>query len=140
MPLELYWDDEARTVMLLEVRGTWTWDELMQTMRKVKQVTDQADREISAILDLGDGLRLPGGTWLSREALDVARNLLKLGQGGTGQVVVVGVSPTIRAIYNTLVSMDRKMLGGVSFAATTDEARAILSRRRNGNGAGNLTR
>lgn len=139
MPLELYWDDEARTTMLLEVRGTWTWDELMQTMHKVKKVTDKAEQEIGAILDLSDGLHLPGGTWLSREALDVARNLLKLGQGGTGQVVIVGVSPTVRAIYNTLLPMDRKMLGGVTFASTPDEARAILASRRNGNGAGDLT-
>jgi hypothetical protein len=136
MPLELYWDDEARTTLLLEVRGAWTWDELMQTMHRVKKVTDSAEHEISAILDLSEGLRLPGGTWLSREALNVARNLLRLGQGGTGQVVVVGVSPAIRAIYNTLLTMDRRMLGGVTFAATTDEARAILASRRDGDGSG----
>ncbi|MGQ9909883.1 MAG: hypothetical protein ACUVS2_13715 [Candidatus Flexifilum sp.] len=136
MPLELYWDDEARTTLLLEVRGAWTWDELMQTMHHVKKVTDSAEHEISAILDLSEGLHLPGGTWLSREALNVARNLLRLGQGGTGQVVVVGVSPAIRAIYNALLKMDRRMLGGVTFAATTDEARAILASRRDGDGSG----
>lgn len=139
MPLELYWDDDARTTLLLEVRGAWTWDELMQTMHRIKQITDQADREIAAILDLSDGLRLPGGTWLSREALDTARKLLMLGQGGTGQVVIVGVSPAIRAIYNTLLTMDRRLLGGVTFAATTDEARAILASRRDGNGSGGAT-
>ncbi|MCS7072238.1 MAG: hypothetical protein NZM00_12080 [Anaerolinea sp.] len=136
MPLELYWDDDARTTMLLEVRGAWTWDELLHTMHTIKQVTDRAEREIAAILDLGDGLRLPGGTWLSREALDVARKLLALGQGGTGQVIVVGVSPAIRGIYNTLLTMDRRLVGGVAFAATVDEARAILASRRNGNTPG----
>lgn len=127
MSMELYWDDDARTTMLLEVRGAWTWDELDATVLKIKKVTDSADRVISAIIDLSAGLTLPGGGFLNKEAYAMAQKMLKLGEGGTGPVVVVGVSPLIRSLYNTFHAMDRKALGAVQFAATVDEARRLLT-------------
>lgn len=132
MGMELYWDDDARTVMLLEVRGSWTWDELYATVTKIKKVTDNADREIGAILDLSEGLKLPGGGFLNKEAYNMAQKLLKLGEGGTGPVVVVGVNPVIRAIYTTFYPMDKQALGNVRFAGTVDEARDLLAARQPG--------
>jgi len=127
MGLELYWDDDARTTMLLAVRGAWTWDELYAAVLKIKQVTDSRDRVICAILDLSAGLKLPGGGFLNQEAYALAQKLLKLGEGGVGPVVVVGISPLIKTLYTSFRAMDRKALGNVQFAATVDEARRLLA-------------
>lgn len=130
MGIELYWDDDARTTMLCEVRGRWTWDEMWDVLHKIKKVTDVAEHEIAAILDVVDGLHIPGGTIFTKEAFDQARKILKLGEGGTGPIVVVGASPLIRTIYNTFLPMDRKTISAIRFADSVDEARALLAQRR----------
>jgi hypothetical protein len=130
MPIELYWDDDARTTMLCEVQGRWTWDEMWDVLHKIKKVTDSADHEIAAIVHVIDGLNIPGGTIFTREAFDHARRILRMGEGGTGPIIVVGVSPLIRTIYNTFLPMDRKTIGAIRFADSVDDARALLTQRR----------
>lgn len=129
MGIELYWDNDERTVMLCEITGSWTWDEMYQTLEKIKKVTDAADYEIGAILDVSQGISVPGGTIFTPTALEHAKRMLKMGEGGTGPVVIVGANPMIRTIYQTFHNLDRKALGNVRFAATVDEARAMLAQR-----------
>lgn len=127
MGIELYWDNDAQTVMLCEVDRTWTWDEMDVLLDKVKKVTDRSDHTIGAILDLRQGVHFPGGTIFTPTALAHARKMLKMGEGQQqGPVVVVGASPVIKTIYKTLQKMDPRGLSLVSFATTLDEARATL--------------
>jgi hypothetical protein len=131
MPIELYWDNDERTVMLIEVEGGYSWDDLYETLRKIKKVTDNAPCTIGAILDVSRGATIPGGKLYTQTALDHARNMLKMGEGGTGPVVIVGANSFIRLVFSTFYNLDRKALGNVQFAATTDEARASLVEKLN---------
>lgn len=126
MGIELYWDNDSDTVMLCEFGQQWTWDELDATMAKVKRITDSAEREIAAIIDVRKGVNFPGGTIFSPAAFEQAKKMLKMGEGGRGPVVVVGASPLIKTVYNTVRSLDPDKLSNVSFTATMDEARSIL--------------
>lgn len=127
MGIELYWDDDARTVMLMEVRDQWTWDELTETLNKVKRVTDTAGYEIGAILDLGPSLRIPGGTIFTPGALTYARKVLQMSEGGSGPVVVVGGGPVIKTIAGAVKALDAGAVSKVRFADTVDAARALLN-------------
>lgn len=129
MAIELYWDNDERTVMLCEFERHWTWDEMYATLNKIKQVTDRADREIAAIIDVSQGVSLPGGSIFTPTAYAHAKKMLQMGEGGTGPIVVVGASPLIKTIYGTFRGLDKNGLNNVNFAHSLDEARALLAQR-----------
>ncbi len=129
MGIDLYWDNDEETVIWCQFDRDWTWDEMDATMTKVKRITDSATREIAAIIDLRQGVNLPGGSLFNPAIFEQAKKALQMGEGGRGPVVVVGASPLIKTVYNTFRTLDKDGLSNVSFAATIDEARDILRSR-----------
>jgi hypothetical protein len=127
MGIELFWDDDAKTTMLCEVRGSWTWDDMWKVLNDIKRVTDKANYEIGAILDVSEGLTFPGGNIFNQTALNHAKRMLQMGGDGTGPVVVVGASPMIKMVYDGFGMIDKKALNNVRFARTVDEARSMLN-------------
>jgi hypothetical protein len=129
MGIELYWDNDERSVMLIEVRGAFSWDDMYAVLQRIKKVTDSAGYEIAAILDVSEGVQFPGGTVFTPAGLNHAKNMLAMGRDGTGPVVVVGLDGLIRKVYDWFTSMDKKALSNVRFAATLDEAQRLLEAR-----------
>jgi hypothetical protein len=129
MGIELYWDNDERSVMLIEVRGAFSWDEMYDVLHRIKKVTDNAGREIGAILDVSEGVQFPGGTVFTPTGLNHARNMLAMGKDGTGPVVVVGLDGLIRKVYDWFTTMDKKAFANVRFAANLQEAQRIMEMR-----------
>ncbi len=127
MPIELYWDNDEQTVMLCEIRDPWTWDDLFATLEKMKKVTDRASYTIGAILDVTGGVKLPGGSLFSPATRDNALKMIKMGEGGSGPVVVVGASPMIKAIHTAALTLDRHAASHFRFVKTMDEARNLMA-------------
>ncbi|MBK8035006.1 MAG: hypothetical protein IPO91_20930 [Chloroflexi bacterium] len=128
MAIELYWDNDERTVMLCEIRGDWTWEQMYETLGKIKKVTEKATSVIAAIIDISDGASIPGGSILTPAAFDHAKNMLKMGENGTGPMVIVGASPVIKTAYKMFTGMAQgKALSKIAFTDTTDQARAHLT-------------
>jgi hypothetical protein len=128
MGIELYWDNDEQTVMLMEVEGRWTWEELFETLSKVKKVTDRADYEIGAIVDMRDGMQIPGGSLFNPSNLENAKKVLQMGDDGTGPVVFVGKG-VVKTIYNSLRGMNPRASANIHFADSVDAARAYLEDR-----------
>jgi hypothetical protein len=127
MGIELYWDDaDRRDTFLVEIEGRWTYDELWDTLRKIKKVTDSSPVTLGAILDLSRGTTVPGGTIFTPTALHHARELLKFGQGGTGPIVIVGANGFMKSVFRTFSGLDKNGLMQVKFADTLDEARRMI--------------
>ena len=126
MAIELYWDNDAQTVMLCEFDRNWTWDEMYSTLNKIKNITDNAEQIIAAIIDLRKGVSLPGGSIFSPTTFEHAKKMIKMGEGGSGPVVVVGANPLIRTVYTTFRSLDKNGLSNVSFSDSVGEARTLL--------------
>jgi len=127
MGIELYWDNDAQTVLLVEFAAKWTWDELDAMLIKIKKTTDKAAPQIiAAIIDLRVGGHLPGGTIFSPGAVNQAKKILSMGEGATGPVVVVGGGGLIRAAYNLMRGIDPTAVSNVSFADSIDAARDRL--------------
>jgi hypothetical protein len=125
--IELYWDNDEQTILLCEFHAGWTWDEMYKTLDTIKKITDRADYEIAAIIDIADGVSLPGGSLFSKATFDHAKKMMQMGEGGTGPMVIVGANPLIRMVYDTFKSIDRKIASNVRLAKNLDEARAILA-------------
>jgi hypothetical protein len=128
MPIQIHWEDDAQTVVRCEFRSPWTWDELFSTMEEVKAITDVADHEVGAILDVSEGVTIPGGLF-NPQTLENAKKMIKIGEGGSGPVVVVGTSPMIKMMYNVAQTINREAMANFSFAETVDQARQILAEK-----------
>jgi hypothetical protein len=130
MGIKLTWDNDEQKVLLCTLERDWTWDEMDATLREVQRITDSAEHEIPAIIDLSSGVSIPGSIF-SPNTINQAKKMLAMGEteGRRAPVVVVGASSLIRTVYNTVRGLDKEGLSNVSFANTLDEARAALRQK-----------
>ncbi|MEM9953216.1 MAG: hypothetical protein AAFV93_13645 [Chloroflexota bacterium] len=128
MAIELFWDDENQSVLLAEFNGKWTWDELHKLITKIKSLSDERGEIFGAILDLRNGMHLPGGNLFSRESLDQFKQLVSLGgeDDKKGPVVVLGVNGVVKMIFDAIKNVDKSIIEDVAFAKTEDEARRLI--------------
>lgn len=126
MPIDLYWDDNEQTVMLCEFKGRWSWDELHAVLHTIKKLSAQRQQVFGAIIDVREGLHIPGGSIFNREALNNFQQMLKLGSDGKGPVVILGMNSMIRTIFDTVGRVDKKATKDVHFAETMEQARQTI--------------
>ncbi len=127
MGIELYWNNDEETVMLVDVDGAWTWDDMYAVLNKVKKVTDKSPIVLGAILDLTNGARFPGGSPFTSKTLDHGQRVLKMGEGGTGPIAVVGAGGFFRTVFKALLAMDPDKLAHIRFVDTMAEAEAFMA-------------
>ena len=127
MGIELYWDNDEQTVMLAEVQGAWTWDDLYEALRKVKRISDKSPVVLGAIIDLTHGTAFPGGSPFSATAHGHGKRVIKMGEGGKGPIAVVGAAPFFRKAFGMLLSLDREKLSHITFVDTLEEAEAFMA-------------
>lgn len=129
MGIDLYWDDEEQTVMLAEFGKKWTWDELHAVLSTIKRLSEERGQIFGAIIDVSNGLNIPGGSIFNRESLGQFQRMLTLNDDGDkGPVVIVGMSNMIRTVFNAVKQVDKSVTNDVFFASTMDEAREVIYR------------
>lgn len=129
MGIELYWNNDEETVMLMEFNGAWTWEEMYAVLDKVKKVTDKSPIVLGAILDLTHGARFPGGSPFTSQTRDHGQRVLKMGEGGSGPIAVVGAGGFFRTVFKALLAMDPDRLSHIRFVDTMDEAEAFMAQQ-----------
>lgn len=127
--IELYWDDEAQTVMLATFKRGWTWSEMFQTLSDIKRVTENQPHEVGAIVQMESGANVPNGSIFSRETRDNAKQMLQMGADGKGPIAIVGMNALIKTVAKAFTMLDRNALDDVYFVDTMDEARNALYQR-----------
>lgn len=127
MGIELYWDNDEQTVMLVEVIGAWTWDEMYEVLHKIKRVTDKSPITLGAILDLTRGAVFPGGLPFAGKTREHGKRVLKMGEGDRGPIAVVGANKLFQTVFRALLSLDPDKLGHIRFVDTMDEAQAFMA-------------
>ena len=129
MGIELYWNNDEQTVMLVEIQGAWTWDDMYDALYKVKRITDKSPIVLGAILDLTHGAPFPGGSPFNSTTFGHGKRVLKMGEGGTGPIAVVGAAPFFRKVFGVFLSMDREKLSHICFVDTLAEAEAFMAQQ-----------
>lgn len=125
MGIQLFWDDDAQTVLLMEIRGAWAWDELYNAMQTVKRISSERGRTFNAILDISEGLEFPQGGIFSREGLAQFRKLVQLDGSKRGKMVILGMTPFIRRIVETASTLDSQSTRSLYFADTMAQAQRL---------------
>lgn len=126
MSIDLYWDDDDQTVLLCEFNGKWTWDELQNVLKAIKKLSDERGRVFGAIVDVRNGMTIPGGSIFNREALSQFQKMTQLGSGGKGPVVILGVNSLIRSIFDTIKTVNHSAAADVYFADTMETAQQTI--------------
>ncbi|MCU0514465.1 MAG: hypothetical protein MUE40_18075 [Anaerolineae bacterium] len=126
MSIDLYWDNDEQTVLLCEFNGRWTWEELQTVLATVKRMSEERRQVFGAIVDVRNGLTLPGGSIFNREALTNFQKMLHMGQGGKGPVVILGMSGMIKTVFDAVKSVDKNAARDVHFAGTMPEAQRTI--------------
>jgi hypothetical protein len=129
MAIELYWDDDSLTRMLCVFDGRWSWNELLATLKTIQQITHDLPHQVDAIIDVRKGAHFPEGLF-NTQSLENARGLLKMGEQGTGRLMVVGVNPLIRSIFEAISRLDQRATTHVQFVDSVKQARDLLQERK----------
>jgi len=129
MAIDLYWDDDAQTIMLCEFEKGWSWNDLFETFDTIKKVTDKRDYPIGAIIDVRNGISLPTGSIFSPEARANAKKMIDMGGASKGPIAIVGKSGLLKPFATAFGMLDKTALDDVYFADSMDEARRILTDR-----------
>lgn len=126
MGIDLYWDNEEQTVLLAEFNGKWQWDELHAVLNTIKEISKERGRIFGAIVDVRDGMSVPGGSIFNRDALANFRKMLKLDPEGKGPVVVLGMNKMVQTIFDAVGKIDRNAVQDVHFADNVEDARTTI--------------
>lgn len=129
MAIDLYWDNDDQTILLAEIGNTWEWDELHAVLRTIKRMSDERQQTFGAIVDVRNGLSIPGGVLLSKESLTQFKRLMQIGEMGKGPAVFVGMGDILQRVVDAIKLVDRKLVQDVYFAKDMDEARQIIYSR-----------
>jgi hypothetical protein len=125
MAIHTFWDDQARTRIVIEFETAWTWDDLTRAVKDVDTHISSVGHAVDIIIDV-EGSELP------RDFIAAAKKMLSNNpaapRDNEGNRVVVGANDTIRNVYQTLQRTFGERLVGreVLFAEDLLQARSML--------------
>ncbi len=112
------------TVILLQFKPGWTWEDLYAAIKQADALIASADHTVHLVIDLSRAGRIPS------DFLRVAGDVFASGAArpNEGQRVVIGAGALIRAGYSTLARVYGGSLRARPFHFTSSlaEARALL--------------
>ena len=127
MAIDLFWDDDAQTVMLVEFHSPWSWDDLRRVLKTIQRLSSESGMVYGAILDLREGLRMPDGSILSAENLQQFRQMwTDSADQEKGPVVIVGMNRAVKLLFETVGRIEPSATRDVHFCDTLDEARELI--------------
>lgn len=122
MPIINSWDNDDRTIIRMEISGTWTWDELSQAVDETTVMVDSVKHIVYGIVDLSQSQHIPGNF------IPNVRSLMKKRHPRSGMEVIVGASALLiglwRVFERVYTIIVRKQ--DFTFVSTLDEAHTIL--------------
>jgi hypothetical protein len=93
MPVQVRWYDDAQTIVLYEIEGNWTWDELYPEYRRAIQMEKSVPHRVDVLIDVRRSGRLP------LNVLTHMKNFSDRQPENIGLSVVISQSQFIRALY-----------------------------------------
>lgn len=128
MGIELQWDERLAGVMLARVGSRWTWAAFERAVQAAHDAhRDPAVHFEAAIIDLSRGVRLPDPLWSARTMRYARWAAEKAPPGGTGPVVIVGVSDAVRLLYEPLRRLFPHATANVHLARHISDARCFIA-------------
>src|SRR5262245_51796 len=93
MPVNIYWDNEEKTIVRMEYVGRWTWEELFTATTQSHTMLDEVAHKVDFI-----------HVWLQSDGMPPsvlvhAKNLIEKRHPNVGVVVLVWSNTLIKAMW-----------------------------------------
>jgi hypothetical protein len=126
MAVKVVWDNDACTIIRVEIQGEWTWSEMHSALTQTVEMMDEQEcTRADLIVDVSRATIIPS------LALPNARSISQRRDPRMNMTVLVGMSDVMRAllnaflqVYNTVGRKERYVL-----VKNLDAARALLARQ-----------
>ena len=122
MPINLTWENDAKTIVRMEMAGRWTWDEAYVGSKEGYAMLESVGHVVDVIIDFRSSLGIPSA------AIVHARNMIGHRHPRTGMTVMIGAGTFMLTLWGVL----KKVYGALvkeeefTFAKTLDEALTVL--------------
>ncbi len=125
MPIALKWANDEKNIILSQSSGVWTWDEFHQSIRDMIVMMRDVAHRVDVINMRTADARMPKG-----DAIGQIRKLISNMPENHGVTVNVTMSAFGRALAGVMVKLYKSLATKMFFAATVEEAQAIIARER----------
>lgn len=130
MPIIPQWENNDKTIINVQFYDEWTWNEFALVRTTILNMLAHVSHYVDYIADFQNTNDIPIG------ALAIGRSIHKSCSHNQGIIVIVGVSPTLRILYQSLTLAYPATKSNFVLAPTLDEAHQIITeiqQNRNGN-------
>jgi hypothetical protein len=126
MPITVKWDTPLPDTIYYHFSGRWTWDDYFRAFAEECQLAASiSPRQYDVLGDLLHGSVIPRGPGI-RHVI----NTYKMSPKNMGLVIAVTNNTIVRAVTQLLVTIQPDMAASFQVTQTLDEARRILTQRR----------
>jgi hypothetical protein len=122
--IEVFWDNDARSIIYMVFEGHWTWDDFYAADRQVIEMEKDGPERIDVIVDLRRSAGLPPNTLLH------VKNIADKQSAKMGLNVLVTTSPLIHSLYNVGARFYNRIGHYFCLAETPEDARRIIEETR----------
>jgi hypothetical protein len=127
MPVQIVWDDAEQTVIRFELTGKWSWQEFYSAYTSKWDEVANVGHRVDAIADVTQTQYMPAGS------ITQVRSFANKRPHNTGIIVFAGANSYVTALMETVQKLFKVLSQRsvpVRFAASLDEARAIIAETR----------
>jgi hypothetical protein len=124
MPVQVRWYDEAQTIVLYEIQGNWTWDELYPEYTRAIQMEKSVPHRVDVLIDMRRSGRLP---------LNVLTHMKRFSDHqpyNIGLSIVITESQFVRALYQAGCKFYSGIGRYFAVAPSPEEALAMIAAAR----------
>jgi hypothetical protein len=123
--ISVQWDNAEKTIVLITFDPAWTWKDVQLVDTRAIALYESVGHIVDVIADISHSQLVSTGF------LSYIRSLLTTEwHPHVGVAVVVGASPSVRALFNAAALVARKPLERIRFAQSLDDARLMIKQRR----------
>lgn len=94
MPINLLWENEAKTIVRMEVVGQWTWDEMYSASQEGYAMLESVQHIVDPIIDFRSSAAIP------IYSITHARHMIGKRHPRTGLTVMVSSSALIHNLWD----------------------------------------
>jgi hypothetical protein len=119
LSVQVRWEDEAETILLLEFSGPWTTEDYLKAAEEARQLILAKSHQVCMISSFEQNQMLPQGFLIK------VYKFQRHTPPNQSLNVVVGNSPFVRSVFSVLQKVTARTGGRIRLVNTLEEARAL---------------
>jgi hypothetical protein len=124
MGIDIRWEDDTRTTILIEFDEQWTWEDFEQIEIMTSQLLDEVDHKVCFLADASQTRTIPPNVSISR-----MRRVIELNHANSDIIVVAGMNMFLRLMLDTVIRV-LKSQSAIHTVKDMQEAREKLAQHR----------